>query len=99
MLPEGRFRLASEAMSDHYIDIRKASVSSVGADLIGEALYEETVHLMADAIGGPETGAIPLVTAAVLAYHRHSVADGRVLGPEPAQAAWGRQPDRGGVGN
>lgn len=50
---KGRFRLASGAMSDHYIDIRMASTSSEGAHLIGEALYEETVHLAADAIGGP----------------------------------------------
>ena len=34
-------------------------------------IYEQTRELEFDAIGGLEAGAIPVATAAVIAYHRH----------------------------
>src|SRR5262245_15247803 len=67
----GPFRLASGEMSDYYIDARMTVVSSAGAHLIGEVLFEHTSELGIDAIGGLEVGAVPLVTAAVIGYHRH----------------------------
>src|SRR5205807_2433792 len=36
---------------------------------IGEVLYERTRDLDINAIGGPEVGAVPLATAAVISYH------------------------------
>jgi orotate phosphoribosyltransferase len=68
----GPFRLVSGEMSDYYIDGKMTVVSSAGVHLIGEVLYEHTKDLDIDAIGGLEVGAVPLVAAAVGAYHRHN---------------------------
>jgi len=43
-------------------------VYSASARLIGEVLYERTANLEIDAIGGLEVGAVPMATAAVIAY-------------------------------
>ena len=67
----GSFRLASGDESDYYIDGRMTAVHSEGAYLIGEVIYERTRDLKIDAIGGLEVGAVPLTTAAVIAYQRH----------------------------
>jgi orotate phosphoribosyltransferase len=68
---EGEFKLASGDVSNYYIDGRMSAVYSEAAYLIGEALYEHTKDLHIDAIGGMEVGAVPLVTAAVIAYQLH----------------------------
>lgn len=67
----GTFTLASGATSDYYIDGRMTAVYSEGAYLIGEVLHERTRDLDFAAIGGLAVGAVPLATAAVIAYHRH----------------------------
>jgi orotate phosphoribosyltransferase len=67
----GNFKLASGDTSDYYIDGKMTQVCSQGAALLGEILYERTKDLQFDAIGGLEVGAVPLVTAAVIAYHLH----------------------------
>lgn len=67
----GTFRLASGDTSPYYIDGKMIAVFSESAALIGEILYEHTRDLAIDALGGPEVGAIPLATAAVIAYHQH----------------------------
>jgi orotate phosphoribosyltransferase len=68
---EGTFQLASGDTSSFYIDGKMTEVFSQGASLIGEVLYERTKDLRFEAIGGLESGAIPLATAAVMAYDRH----------------------------
>jgi orotate phosphoribosyltransferase len=68
---DGPFKLASGETSSYYIDARMTVVSSAGAFAIGEVLFERTKDLGADAIGGLAVGAVPLATAAVIAYHRH----------------------------
>ncbi|MBY0514043.1 MAG: orotate phosphoribosyltransferase [Gemmataceae bacterium] len=67
----GTFTLASGGTSDYYIDGRTSAVYSEAAHLIGEVVYERTRDLPVDAIGGLATGAIPITTAAVIAYHHH----------------------------
>jgi orotate phosphoribosyltransferase len=67
----GTFKLASGETSDYYVDGKNTQVFSEGAYLIGEVIYEHTRELDIDAIGGLEIGAIPLTTAAVIAYHHH----------------------------
>jgi orotate phosphoribosyltransferase len=67
----GTFQLASGGVSDYYIDGRLTAVFSEAAHLIGEVLYERTCNLGIGAIGGLEVGAVPLTTAAVIAYHLH----------------------------
>jgi orotate phosphoribosyltransferase len=70
--PPGQpFRLASGATSDYFIDGKMTAVHGEGAFLIGEVLYEWTRDIEFDAIGGLQVGAVPLVTAAVIACHRH----------------------------
>ncbi|HEX3151913.1 MAG TPA: orotate phosphoribosyltransferase [Gemmataceae bacterium] len=66
---EGSFRLASGVMSTYYIDGRMSAVYSAGAALIGQVLFERTKNLNVNAIGGLAVGAVPLTTAAVIAYH------------------------------
>ena len=67
----GTFRLASGDTSSYYIDARTSEVFSAGAHLIGEVLYEHSKDVGLDAMGGPEVGAVPLATAAVISYHLH----------------------------
>jgi orotate phosphoribosyltransferase len=69
----GPFRLASGEVSDYYIDGRMTAVHSAGAHLIGEVLFERTRALGIGAIGGLAVGAVPLATAAVIAYHQHGL--------------------------
>src|SRR5580692_3817843 len=71
LLKDRTFKLASGAMSDHYIDGKMTEVFSEAASLIGEILYDRTKDLGIDAIGGLEVGAVPLATAAVISYHHH----------------------------
>ena len=66
----GRFTLASGKESTYYINSKKALFNSEVAALVGSALFELTRDLDIAAIGGPEVGAIPLATAAVLCYDR-----------------------------
>jgi orotate phosphoribosyltransferase len=67
----GTFRLASGATSTFYIDGKMSQVFSRSARLIGEVIYERTRDLDIQAIGGLEVGAVPLTTAAVIAYDLH----------------------------
>jgi orotate phosphoribosyltransferase len=69
-LLRGNITLASGKTSSYYIDGKMILVSSESSALIGELLYEMTRDLHLDAIGGPEVGAIPMATAAVIHYHR-----------------------------
>lgn len=76
------FTLASGAKSEYFIDGKMTAVSSEGAALIGEVLYQWTKDLNIDAIGGLQVGAIPLVTAAVIAYQQHG---------KPIEGFWVRE--------
>lgn len=67
----GDFVLASGARSNFYIDGKLLENCSDGVFEIGEVLYGRTRHLGMDAIGGIAVGAVPLVTAALMAYHYH----------------------------
>ena len=69
--PGQMFRLASGEMSEYFIDGKMTAVSSEGAALIGEVLYDRTKDANLDAIGGLQVGAVPLTTAAVISYQQH----------------------------
>ena len=69
--PGESFTLTSGEKSEYFIDGKMTAVSSAGAELIGEVLYEWTKDLGIDAIGGLQVGAVPLVTSAVISYARH----------------------------
>src|SRR5260370_7440346 len=55
----GTFKLASGKMSDYYIDGKSTIVSSEGAFLVGEFLFEQTQHRAIEAIARPETSRRP----------------------------------------
>lgn len=57
--------LASGKSSSFYIDGKQVTLDQRGARLIGSLLAESLKGVGVDAIGGPETGSIP-ITAAVL---------------------------------
>ncbi len=67
----GQFTLASGKTSTYYINSKKVLFHSEAAHLLGEAIYARSHDLNVQAIGGIEVGAIPMATAAVLAYHAH----------------------------
>jgi len=66
-LLRGRFILASGRESDYYLDLRRITLDSRGAALIGEILFRRFNDIQYDAIGGPAVGAVPIV-GAVLNY-------------------------------
>ena len=70
----GRFTLASGKESDLYVDARLTSLSPDGAPLIG-ALLTATIAPEVVAIGGPVTGADPIVGATIVS----AAATGREL--------------------
>lgn len=60
----GPFKLASGAMSDYYLDIKPTAFDPEGAALIGEIIVEMLADEPgAEAIGGLELGAVPIVAA------------------------------------
>lgn len=67
---DGSFRLASGATSTFYLDMRLVSLDPAGATLIGELMAEALAGEAVDAVGGLETGAIPVVAAIVQASYR-----------------------------
>ncbi len=80
--PGHPFRLASGELSEYFIDCKMTAVSSEGARLIGEVLYQHTKDDRIDAIGGLQVGAIPLATAAAIGYALHG---------RPVEGFWARE--------
>src|SRR5438128_3102754 len=68
----GPFKLASGAMSDYYLDLKRTMFDPHGAALIGEIINSMLAEDRdVDAIGGLELGAVPIV-AAVSALSAHA---------------------------
>jgi orotate phosphoribosyltransferase len=62
---KGEFTLSSGDRSDTFIDTQRAVLCSPGFEACGELLWKYCVRHEIDAIGGPATGAIGPVCAAV----------------------------------
>ena len=60
---KGQFKLASGAISDYYLDMKPTSFDAEGAALIAEIVCTKLTSSDADAIGGLELGAVPIVAA------------------------------------
>src|SRR5438874_700195 len=64
-LQVGQFKLASGKMSSYYLDCRKVTLDSAGANLIADGMLEHMGANLPDAIGGMAIGADP-ITAAII---------------------------------
>src|SRR5262245_59759937 len=76
IVERGRFVLASGAISDFYIDGKKATLHPEGMRLVGRAVWDAVAAYPVDAVAGLELGAIPMVCAAAAA----SPAEAPVIG-------------------
>ena len=64
-LQTGQFKLASGKMSHYYLDCRKVTLDSQGANLIAHGMLELLGEKLPDAVGGMAIGADP-ITAAII---------------------------------
>jgi len=71
----GRVTLSSGREADYYVDLRRVTLASHGAPLVGRVMLELTADLEYDAVGGLTMGADP-VAAAIL---HAAAAQGRPL--------------------
>ncbi len=65
----GDFTLASGAKSNYYFDGRLISLHPEGSHLLGTSLLAEITDSEIEAVGGPATAAIPLVTSISIASY------------------------------
>ncbi len=63
----GDFTLASGRKSTYYYNGKRVTLRPSGAKLIGEALVDVVLASSAEALGGPELGAVPIAMAVGLA--------------------------------
>jgi len=59
----GKVILSSGKEADYYVDLRRVTLDSVAAPLIGAAMLDATADLAYDAVGGLTLGADPVATA------------------------------------
>jgi orotate phosphoribosyltransferase len=59
----GKVILSSGREADYYIDLRRITLDSIAAPLVGEVMLELTEDLDYDAVGGLTLGADPVATA------------------------------------
>jgi orotate phosphoribosyltransferase len=59
----GKVILSSGKEADYYIDLRRITLDSIAAPLVGEVMLELTKDLDYDAVGGLTLGADPVATA------------------------------------
>ncbi len=59
----GTVTLSSGRQADYYVDLRRVTLDSVAAPLVGRVMLEATADLDYDAVGGLTLGADPVATA------------------------------------
>ena len=67
----GRVVLASGKESDYYFDMKPAMLDPDGAELMAELILQEIQGVMADAVGGLEMGAVPLIAPVAMKSPAH----------------------------
>lgn len=67
----GRVVLASGKESDFYFDMKPAMLDPDGADLIADLILQELQGVTADAVGGLEMGAVPLIAPVAMKSPAH----------------------------
>ncbi|HEY1487439.1 MAG TPA: orotate phosphoribosyltransferase [Micromonosporaceae bacterium] len=71
----GRVTLSSGAQADYYVDLRRITLDSRAAPLVGQVMLAATAGFSYDAVGGLTLGADPVATAMLHA----AAVDGRRL--------------------
>lgn len=66
----GKVVLSSGKEADYYIDLRRVTLDSVAAPLVGDVMLDLTADLDFDAVGGLTLGADPVATAMLHAAGR-----------------------------
>jgi len=69
----GKVILSSGREADYYVDLRRVTLDSVAAPLIGQVMRELTADLQFDAVGGLTLGADPVATAMMHDAAKHGV--------------------------
>jgi orotate phosphoribosyltransferase len=72
----GTVTLSSGAQADYYIDLRRITLDSVAAPLVGRVMLDVSEDWAFDAVGGLTLGADPVATAML---HASAASHGRVL--------------------
>ena len=67
VIKRGNFKLSSGQSSDYYVDGRLLSMDPVGAALLGRIFSKRLSAVKS--VGGPAIGAVPIVTATIVAAH------------------------------
>ena len=67
----GKVILSSGKEADFYVDLRRVTLDSVAAPLVGEVMLELTKDLDYEAVGGLTLGADPVATAMLHAAVKH----------------------------
>src|SRR5262245_13407428 len=87
----GQFKLASGKMSSYYLDCRKVTLDSAGANLIAEGMLELLARDWPDAVGGMAIGADPITAAIItVAGQRGRSLSGFIVRKEAKQHGMGR---------
>ena len=66
----GKVILSSGKEADYYVDLRRVTLDSVAAPLVGEVMLDLTAEFEFDAVGGLTLGADPVATAMLHAASR-----------------------------
>jgi orotate phosphoribosyltransferase len=87
----GQFKLASGKMSNYYLDCRKVTLDSSGANLIAEGMISLLENDYPDAVGGMAIGADPITAAIItLAGQRDRKLSGFIVRKEAKAHGTGR---------
>ena len=90
-LQVGQFKLASGKMSSYYLDCRKVTLDSAGANLIADGMLEYMGANLPDAVGGMAIGADPITDAIITVAGREGKAlRGFIVRKEAKQHGTGR---------
>ena len=73
VLRDGPYTLASGNVSEYYYDLKLATYDPEAIALIGELVLDRIKGTGAEAIGGLETGANPIITATLIAANQAKV--------------------------
>lgn len=66
----GKVILSSGKEADYYVDLRRVTLDSVAAPLVGEVMLDVTSQYDYEAVGGLTLGADPVATAMLHAAHK-----------------------------